>query len=137
MLNNVFTHKPVLKRILLHALFWAAWMSRTFYDFVSLYSWQGALIISFSYIIAQMPFVYLHLYVLVPKLLNRKKYLLYIPSTIGLLFIYSYLSYFLLNLIPDHWLPTGLASKISRINPNYDIIEGFFAFTITYALKYT
>jgi LytS/YehU family sensor histidine kinase len=26
---------------------------------------------------------------------------------------------------------------ISRINPNYDILEGFFAFTITYALKYT
>ena len=134
--NNMFNN-PVLKRILLHALFWAAWMSRTFYDIVSLYSWQGAFAFSFSYIIAQMPFVYLHLYVLVPKLLNRKKYLLYIPATVALLFIYSYLSYFILNRIPAQWLPAGLGNYISRIDPNYDILEGFFAFTITYALKYT
>jgi hypothetical protein len=83
-----------VKRVLLHALFWTAWMSRTFYDIVSLYSWEGAFIFSFSYIIAQMPFVYLHLYVLVPKFLNTKKYLIYIPLTIALLFVYSYLSYF-------------------------------------------
>lgn len=134
---NVFNINPVIKRILLHALFWTAWMSRTFYDIVSLYSWQGAFAFSFSYIIAQMPFVYIHLYVLVPKLLNKRKYLLYIPSTIALLFIYSYLSYFILNLIPGEWLPKGLSVYISRIDPNYDILEGFFAFTITYALKYT
>lgn len=127
----------VLKRIFLHAMFWTAWMSRTFYDIVSLYSWEGAFAFSFSYIIAQMPFVYIHLYVLVPKLLNKRKYLLYIPSTIALLFIYSYLSYFILNRIPSEWLPKGLAAYISRIDPNYDILEGFFAFTITYALKYT
>jgi two-component system, LytTR family, sensor kinase len=133
MLDN----RPILKRILLHALFWTAWMSRTFYDIVSLYSWQGAFIFSFSYIMTQMPFVYVHLYVLVPKLLNRKKYLLYIPCTIALLFAYSYLSYFILNHIPAQWLPAGLAAYINRINPNYDILEGFFAFTITYALKYT
>jgi LytS/YehU family sensor histidine kinase len=84
-----------------------------------------------------MPFVYIHLYVLVPKLLNRKKYLLYIPSTIALLFIYSYLSYFILRSIPTAWLPQGLSLYIERIDPNYDILEGFFAFTITYALKYT
>jgi len=133
MLDN----RPILKRVLLHALFWTAWMSRTFYDIVSLYSWQGAFIFSFSYIITQMPFVYVHLYVLVPKLLNRKKYLLYIPCTVALLFAYSYLSYFILNRIPGQWLPSGLAAYINRINPNYDILEGFFAFTITYALKYT
>ena len=125
---------PLVKRISLHVLFWAAWMSRTFYDIVSLYSLQGAFAFSFSYIIAQMPFVYIHLYVLVPKLLNRKKYLLYIPSTIALLFMYSYLSYFILNRIPVEWLPKGLGAYISRIDPNYDILEGFFAFTITYAL---
>lgn len=112
-------------------------MSRTFYDIVSLYSWQGAFAFSFCYIVAQMPFVYLHLYVLVPKLLNKKKYLLYIPCTIALLFSYSYLSYFILRRIPVDWLPKGLGTYISRIDPNYDILEGFFAFTITYALKYT
>jgi len=134
--NEVFKN-PVLRRILLHALFWTAWMSRTFYDIVSLYSLQGAFAFSFSYIIAQMPFVYIHLYVLVPKLLNKRKYFLYVPATIALLFIYSYLSYFVLNRIPAEWLPKGLASYIHRIDPNYDILEGFFAFTITYALKYT
>jgi two-component system LytT family sensor kinase len=137
LLNPMLNDRPILKRVLLHALFWTAWMSRTFYDIVSLYSWQGAFVFSFSYILAQMPFVYLHLYVLVPKLLNRKKYLLYIPCTIALLFIYSYLSYFILSHIPHTWLPAGLELYVSRINPNYDILEGFFAFIITYSLKYT
>lgn len=133
----MLSEHPVLKRVLLHALFWTAWMSRTFYDIVSLYSLQGAFAFSFSYIIAQMPFVYIHLYILVPRLLNKRKYFLYVPATIALLFMYSYLSYFILNRIPQQWLPAGLGNYISRIDPNYDILEGFFAFTITYALKYT
>mgnify|MGYP003336105479 CR=1 FL=1 len=128
---------PVLRRVLLHVLFWIVWLSRTFYDIVSLFGWSGAFAFSFSYIFTQMPFVYLHLYFLVPKFLNRRKYLIYIPFTILLLFAYSYLSYFVLTNIPIEWFPGGMKNYISKLNPNYDIIEGFFAFLITYALKYT
>jgi hypothetical protein len=133
---NGFAH-PVLRRVLLHVLFWTAWLSRTFYDIVSLFGWTGAFAFSFSYIFAQMPFVYLHLYVLVPYFLNKRKYLIYIPLTVILLFAYSYLSYFVLTNIPIEWLPKGMTNYISKLDPNYDILEGCFAFIITYALKYT
>lgn len=128
---------PALRRVLLHVLFWITWLSRTFYDIVSLFGWSGASAFSFSYIFIQMPFVYLHLYVLVPLFLNKRKFLIYIPLTVLLLFAYSYLSYFVLTSLPPEWLPKGMSNYISKLNPNYDIIEGFFAFIITYALKYT
>jgi hypothetical protein len=134
-LNN-YDH-PVLRRVLLHVLFWVAWLSRTFYDIVSLFGWSGAFMFSFSYIFAQMPFVYLHLYVLVPLFLNKRKFLLYIPFTIILLFAYSYLSYYILTSVPPEWFPSGMKNYISKLDPNYDILEGCFAFIITYALKYT
>lgn len=127
---------PILKRILIHAAFWLAWMSRTFYDIITLYSFKGAMTFSCTYIATQLPFVYLHLYVLVPFLLNRKKYISYVPLTILSLFAYSYFNYFVLLHVHGGWMP-NMDKYIQSLNPNYDILEGLFAFIITYSLKYT
>src|SRR4030095_3807566 len=83
-----------------------------------------------------MPTVYFHLYVLVPKLLNQRRYVLYVLTTVGLLFAYSAINYSLLKSIPEQFLSPGLKIYIDNLNYTYDIFEGLFALIITYALKY-
>src|SRR5215213_1641413 len=81
---------PQTKRLLLHTAFWVAWTSRTFYDVVSLYNLQGAIVFSLVYLMSQMPLVYTHLYVLVPQLLHKRRYVAYGVAVVALLFAYSF-----------------------------------------------
>src|SRR5580765_7770489 len=125
-----------IRRVLLHILFWIGWLSRTYYDLVSLYGWRGSLIFLAVYACAQVPMVYFHLYVLVPDLLHRRRYSLYAITTIALVFAYSAINYTMLTLIPHRLLPEGLIGYIALLNPRYDVFEGLFALIVTYSLKY-
>jgi two-component system, LytTR family, sensor kinase len=87
-------------------------------------------------LLSQMPLVYIHLYLLVPALLHKRRYILYGLSTIVLLFGYSAFNYFLMRNIPPSWLPFNLELYISNLDPTYDIFEGAFALVISYSLKY-
>ena len=79
---------------------------------------------------------YFHLYVLVPRLLNRNRYVLYADTTIALVFAYSYVNYTLLTFIPESISSEGLTTYIHSLNARYDIFEGFFTLVITYSIKY-
>ena len=125
------------RRLVLHSLFWVAWLSRTLYDIIRIFGIESAFLFSFTYIFTQMPFVYLHLYILVPKYLNTKKYAQYLILTISSLFVYSYFNYFVLHQLPLSWITLKMSYYINTLAPLYDVLEGLFAFVITYALKYT
>ena len=125
------------RQFLLHLFFWIIWLSRTLYDILRIFGTQSAFLFSFIYIFTQMPFVYLHLYYLVPKYLNNKKYQSYILLTVASLFIYSYFNYVVLQQLPESWIPLKMSYYINSLEPFYDLFEGLFAFVITYALKYT
>ena len=124
------------KRVLMHAAFWVAWTSRTFYDIVSLYNLQGAFVFSTAYLLSQMPLVYIHLYFLVPKLLHNRRYVLYAIGTVALLFGYSAFNYLLMRSIPSSLIPFNLELYIGNLEPTYDVFEGAFALVISYSLKY-
>ncbi len=129
--------RPRASRILMHIGFWVLWLSRTFYDIISLYGFHvGEALFMLVYGATQIPMMYFHLYVLVPKLLNRKHYLLYAVTTIALVFLYSYVNYTLLTLIPTNIASIRLTDYIHDLNARYDVLEGFFTLVITYALKY-
>jgi sensor histidine kinase YesM len=129
--------RPRAKRVLMHIGFWILWLSRTFYDIISLYGvGLGECLFMLVYAATQIPMMYFHLYVLVPKLLNRRYYVLYGVSTVALVFSYSYVNYTLLTMIPANVSSAGLMDYIGQLNPRYDIFEGFFTLVITYALKY-
>src|SRR6185503_16397916 len=67
--------RPRAKRVLMHIGFWILWLSRTFYDIISLYGVGiGECLFMMVYASTQIPMMYFHLYVLVPKLLNRRYY---------------------------------------------------------------
>jgi len=128
---------PPVKRVLMHVGFWILWLSRTFYDIISLYGIGiGECLFMIVYASTQIPMMYFHLYVLVPKLLNRRYYVLYGVSTVALVFAYSWVNYTLLTMIPANVSSAGLMDYISQLDPPYDILEGFFTLVITYALKY-
>lgn len=121
----------------MHIGFWVLWLSRTFYDIISLYGLgTGEVLFLMVYAFTQIPMMYFHLYVLVPKLLNRKHYLMYGISMVSLVFAYSIVNFSLLNRIPEHIASNGLIDYIRQLNPRYDVLEGFFTLVITYALKY-
>ena len=124
------------KRVLMHAAFWVAWSSRTFYDIVSLYNLQGAFVFTGAYLISQLPLVYIHLYLLVPKFLHQRRYVLYGVSTLALLYGYSAFNYLLMRSIPSAWIPFNLELYIGNLEPTYDVFEGAFALVISYSLKY-
>jgi hypothetical protein len=125
-----------IRRVLLHVVFWIAWLSRTYYDLVSLFGMQGSLIFLSVYASAQIPMVYFHLYVLAPQLLHKRRYVLYAISTVSLLFVYSYVNFTMLKSIPNSMLPNGLETYIDSLNSRYDIFEGLFALVVSYSLKY-
>ena len=141
---SAFTHnisswlqQPRVKRILMHVGFWIFWLFRTFYDIISLYGLgPGELLFMLVYTSTQVPMMYFHLYFLVPRLLNRKRYILYALSTIALVFAYSYVNYTLLTLIPESISSDGLTFYINSLNARYDIFEGLFTLVITYSIKY-
>lgn len=134
---NAWLQKPPVLRVLMHVGFWLFWLFRTFYDIVSLYGWgAGELLFMLVYAATQIPMMYFHLYVLVPQLLNKRRYVMYAVSTVALVFAYSYVNYYLLTLIPESISSIGLVDYISQLNSQYDIIEGFFTLVITYSIKY-
>ncbi|MBX7109191.1 MAG: sensor histidine kinase [Chitinophagales bacterium] len=129
--------KPAVLRVLMHVGFWLFWLFRTFYDIISLYGWgPGELLFMLVYAATQIPMMYFHLYVLVPQLLNKRRYVIYAVCTVALVFAYSYVNFQLLTLIPDAISSDGLHDYISQLNSRYDIIEGFFTLVITYSIKY-
>lgn len=121
----------------MHSAFWMAWLSRTLYDIIRIFGMQSAFLFSFTYIFTQMPFVYLHLYYLVPRFLNQKKYKTYLIFTSISLFVYSFFNYLVLTNLPLSWITLKMSYYINTLEPMYDVLEGLFAFVITYALKYT
>ena len=134
---KIWIMQPEVLRVLMHVGFWLFWLFRTFYDIVSLYGWgPGELLFMMVYAATQIPMMYLHLYFLVPQLLNRKRYLVYAVCTVALVFAYSYVNFNLLRLIPASISNPGLIDYINQLNSQYDIIEGFFTLVITYSIKY-
>ena len=125
------------RNIVLHSLFWFVWLLRSFYDIYAPWGIHGALIYVGVVFMTQLPLVYFHLYFLVPKLLIRKRYALYILITAGSVIAYSYINYYLLGHIPEIWLPDSMRLFIGRLKPTYDILEGLIVILLTYALKYT
>jgi sensor histidine kinase YesM len=138
--SNSFWDKyfsPSGKRILMHIGFWIVWLSRTFYDIISLYGYGlPEILFLVVYAATQIPMMYLHLYLFVPYLLDKKHYVIYTICTIALVFAYSYVNYKLLTLLQMPASSQDLMDYINNLNPTYDILEGFFTLAITYSIKY-
>lgn len=124
------------RRILLHFLFWAIWLSRNLYDTVNAWGMESSLYLVLVVFITQVPMVYLHLYLLVPRFLNQRKYLLHIFFTLLLIVVYSWCNYSLLKILPSENLSSGMNSFLRTLKPNYDFLEGFIVVILTYSLKY-
>lgn len=135
-----YYHKVPNKKtqsIVLHVLFWTVWLTRSFYDAFSIWGIEWSIYYIAIVFISQVPLVYLHLYVLVPRLLNRKQYFLYLGGTAIAVFAYSRLNYCLLKLLPEEGMPERMVRFMDNITPNYDLLEGLIVVILTYALKYT
>ncbi len=128
---------PKLRSILLHSLFWFVWLSRTMYDIKDLWGWNWSLLYIGVIFICQAPLVYIHLYLLVPKLLNRRHYIAHFISIGSLIYLYSFCNYSILMALPREGMPDIMLRFLSRIQPNFDLLEGMIVVILTYALKYT
>ena len=126
-----------LKSIILHLMFWIVWLFRSMYDVYGTWGWKNAFLYIVVVAVTQIPMVYLHLYVLVPSLLNKKKYITYIFVTVPLVLLYSLCNYSLLSALPKEWLVQLMQKFVHRITPMYDVLEGIIVLLLTYALKYT
>ena len=126
-----------MKSVILHSLFWMVWLTRTFYDVYGTWGFRNATLYILVVACTQMPMVYFHLYVLVPYLLNRKKYILYFLIVPALVMLYSYCNFSLLQVLPAEWLQQLMQRFVHRITPMYDVLEGVIVLLLTYALKYT
>ncbi|MEP7263616.1 MAG: histidine kinase [Bacteroidota bacterium] len=126
-----------MKSFILHSLFWSVWLFRSFYDVFGPWGFQGALLYIGVVLITQMPLVYFHLYFLVPKLLNKRYFIIYLLSAATCVTLYSYTNYYLLSRLPATWIPEIMKLFIEKIKPNYDILEGVIVIILTYSLKYT
>ena len=128
---------PIVRRIILHTLFWIVWLSRNFYDTYQPFELKGACVYIAIIFISQTPLVYFHLYFLVPKFLRSKNYFVYIPVTIGSLLLYSNFNFWLMHHIPEAMQTEPMQRYIAKITPSYDVLEGFIVIMLSYALKYT
>jgi sensor histidine kinase YesM len=135
-LLSFWMRKSAVNRVAAHSLFWIVWLSRTFYDLVTLYGFGGSIFFLLIYAACQVPMVYAHLYLLVPRLLYQRRYILYMAGTAVLLVAYSAVNFFLLQSIPSSVLPVDLFNYINNLNPQFDVFEGMFALIVTYSLKY-
>jgi len=128
---------PKLRSILLHMLFWMVWLSRTLYDIKDLWDWNWSLLYIAVIFICQAPLVYIHLYVLVPRLLNKRHYVAHFISIGSLIYLYSFCNYSILMSLPREGMPDIMLRFLGRIKPNFDMLEGMIVVILTYALKYT
>ncbi len=126
-----------LRSIILHLLFWFVWLSRNMYDIITPWGWSFGMLYIGVIFITQAPLVYLHLYLLVPRLLIRRRYLLYVTLTAAGIYLYSLANYTLLQTIPTAGMPASMVRFLETIKPNYDVLEGMIVVILTYALKYT
>jgi LytS/YehU family sensor histidine kinase len=125
------------RRVLMHVGFWVLWLSRTIYDIVSLYGFgAGEILFLVVYAATQIPMMYFHLYVLVPKLFKAGSYWLYALCTVALLAAYSFVNFSLLSVIPSLVSDSNVSEYIASLTWRYDVFEGFFTLVITYAIKY-
>ncbi len=136
-LYNSRISNPRIKSIILHSLFWFVWLSRNLYDIVIPWGWLWSLIFVGIVFISQAPMVYLHLYVLVPKLLNKRHFVSYILLTALLIFSYSHWNYALMQALPKEHMPAIILRFLERLRPNFDLLEGLIVVVLTYSLKYT
>lgn len=129
---------PRLKTVLLHVLFWCVWLLRTIYDVITPWGFHYSMIYIGIVFITQAPLVYIHLYILVPKLLEKKKYFIYTIVVTAMIYGYSWLNYSLQQLLPTEGMPERMVKFIHQsITPNFDFLEGLIVLLLTYALKYT
>ncbi len=126
-----------VQSMILHALFWTVWLTRSYYDTYSLWGVKWGIIYSVIVFISQVPLVYAHLYLFVPRLLNRKKYIPYIAITAISVYTYSLFNYSLLKSLPRENMPERMIRFLATVTPNYDLLEGLIVIILTYALKYT
>ncbi len=126
-----------VQSVILHSLFWAVWLTRSFYDTYSLWGVEWGLAYVVIVFISQVPLVYIHLYYFVPKFLNRKKYAIYVLLTILSVYGYSLFNYSLLTSLPREHMPERMTRFLTNITPNFDLLEGLIVVILTYALKYT
>jgi sensor histidine kinase YesM len=128
---------PRLRSILLHTLFWTVWLARNVFDVIDVWSWDWALIFTGTIFITQAPLVYVHLYWIVPKFLNRSKLLLYLLLTGIMVLFSSWCNFHLLQYLPVNTMPETMQNFILRISWNYNLLENLIVVILTYALKYT
>lgn len=128
---------PKVRSLLLHSLFWFVWLSRTMYDVKELWGWHWGFLYIGVIFLCQAPLVYVHLYILVPKLLNKKHYAAHFLAIGTLIYIYSVCNYSILMSIPKTGMPDLMIKFLGRIQPNFDFLEGMIVVILTYALKYT
>ncbi len=126
-----------MKSVILHSLFWSVWLFRSFYDVYVPWGFSGGLLYISIVLITQVPLVYFHLYFLIPRLFNKRFLVFYLLSASTCVILYSYINYNLLVHLPANWVPENMQAFISRLTPNYDILEGVIVIILTYALKYT
>lgn len=126
-----------VQSIILHVLFWSVWLTRSFYDAYSVWGITWGLAYAGLVFVCQLPLVYTHLYVLVPRLLNKKQYITYFLITAIGIVIYSRIFYFVLKQLPESQMPERMVRFINNISPNFDMLEGLIVVILTYALKYT
>lgn len=136
LLNGRITGR-LTRNVILHGLFWVFWLLRSFYDLYAPWGVSGALLYVGIVFITQAPLVYFHLYFLVPRLLNKKRYIPYLLITVVCVLTYSTCNQYLLTQIPAEWMPQSMKTFIGRIKPTYDVLEGVIVILLTYALKYT
>ena len=128
---------PRINSVILHAMFWIVWLSRNLYDIITPWGWKWGLIYTAIVFISQAPMVYLHLYVLVPKLLNKRKYFVYFFITGLLIFCYSHWNFAMMQALPKKEMPDTMLRYLERLKPNFDLLEGMIVVILTYSLKYT
>ncbi len=126
-----------VQSIIMHVLFWLVWLTRSFYDTYTVWGINWGLIYTGIVFVSQLPLVYTHLYILVPRLLNKKQYITYFLTTAIGIVLYSRLNYLLLNLLPQNVMPERMIRFVTNITPNFDMLEGLIVVILTYALKYT
>ena len=139
LIEKFYTRLPNKKAqsVILHSLFWAVWLTRSFYDTYSFWGVRWGLAYILIVLLSQAPLVYIHLYLYVPKLLNKKKYFSYFTITALSIYGYSLLNYQLLTAIPRENMPERMTRFVGNMTPNFDLLEGLIVVILTYALKYT
>src|SRR5688572_17877268 len=105
---------PRVRSLLLHSLFWLVWLGRNIYDVLGLWDLQWGLLYTGTIFLSQAPLVYLHLYLIVPRLLNRQKLPLYFLVTGVLVILSSWANYLMLRSLSHDGMPQTMVNFVER-----------------------